>query len=190
MLPNSKARKNARPAVKSGSDLKIRSAAHMTNALAYIREFRFGSSDEILGRDQQKESIRRFAEENRMEIVAWFEDKADVQDVLSRPGIRAMLAYNGAFESILCERIWAISHSMEFLTPFLRELDRRGARLETVAPLWDCVSQQCRRRAKSLSTLPQIISPASISKTGGYHVARPAHLHFVHLVRRDFIPMR
>ncbi len=162
----------------------------MTNALAYIREFRFGISDEISACDQQKESIRRFAEENGMEIAAWFGDKADVQDVLSRPGIRAMLACDGAFESVICERIWAISHSREFLTPFLRELDRRGARLETVAPLWDCVSQQCRRRAKSLSILPQIISPAPNTKTGGYHVARPAHLHFAHLVRREFIPMR
>jgi len=143
-----------------------------------------------MARDRQIESIRQFAEDNEVEIKAWFEDKTELKDVLLRPGIHAMLAHDGAFQMVICERIWAISHSMEFLAPFLKELDRLGARLETVTPLWDRVSQQYRRRARFLPVRPRVPTLAPITKAGGYHVARPAHLHFAHLVRRDLMPMR
>jgi hypothetical protein len=162
----------------------------MANALAYISDFKFGKSDKIMARDRQIESIKRFAEENGIEIKAWFEDTAECKEVLSRPGIQSMLSYSGAFQMVICEHIWAFSQSLESLTPFLKELTSRGACLETATPSWDCISQQHRRWAKSLPARPQILSPASIGKPGDYHVAKPAHLYFAHLVRRDFITMR
>jgi DNA invertase Pin-like site-specific DNA recombinase len=160
----------------------------MAYALAYIRDFKLGNK--IIARDRQIESIKQFAEVNGIEINAWFEDTAECMDVLSRPGIQSMLNYGGAFPMVICERISALAPSLEMLAPFLKELESRGVRVETASPSWDCVSQQYRRRAKSLPARPRIPPPASIGSTGGHRVARPARLYFAHLVHRDFIPMR
>jgi hypothetical protein len=184
------ARKKSNPAVKSGLFRRNKRWRIMVNALAYTSDFKPGNSDRIDARDRQIENIKRFAEENDIEIVEWFEDAAESKDVLARPGIQSMLGYGGAFQIVICDRMLAIAQSLEILTPFLKELESRGARLEAATPSWDCVSQQCRRRAKSLPVRPQILTPTATGKSGGYRAARPAHLYFAHLVRRDFVPMR
>jgi hypothetical protein len=157
----------------------------MTNAVAYVRDFTLGNAGEILTRDRQVELIRYFAEDYRIEIVGWFEDSAEDSPILSRPGIQAMLACRNPYQSLICERFWAISKSMKRLAPFLEELDRRGIHFEAVTPLWDCVSQQCRRYVKSLPIQPSIHSPAMAA-----HVAKPAHFYFERMVHRIQTLMR
>jgi hypothetical protein len=120
--------------------------------------------------------------------VGWFEDNTDMKEVLARPGIQALLAYRGPFQSLICERFWAVSRSRKYLRPFLEELDRRGIQFETVTPLGDSISQP--RREKPAPIRPQVPSPAPIDKTAGYHVAKPDHLHFERMVHRFYIPMR
>ncbi len=157
----------------------------MARAIAYVRDIVLGRSDEVLARAGQTGLIKQFAADNEVEVVAWFEDEAcDDLNVLDRPGLRALLAYDKPYDKILCERSWALSRSMTALEPFFKELERRGGvQFESATSAWDRVSQQCRRRSRSLPPLPKAIWLQDKSKEPPhYHVAKPARLNFVNLV--------
>jgi len=151
-------------------------------AVAYTSEI-VAPNGGVIHPDMQMESIRRYAAENSIEIVAWFSDGTREENPLKRPGVQALLACTQPFDLVLCERVWAISRSMAVLEPFFKELDRRSAGFVSAASMWDCVSQQCRRRSKSLPVLPRVTElPGEAGGPGRYRVARPACLNFVHLV--------
>ena len=113
-------------------------------AMAYASDIVLGQTGEVIGRREQKELIRRYAEENGIEIVAWFEDEIYEEDVLARPGIRRLLASDNGCDCLLVERVWCLSRSPNEVRRFLKELDRQGARLESATVLWDCTSQMAR----------------------------------------------
>ena len=154
----------------------------MTRAIAYVRDFALGRTGE-LKRSRQVELIKQFAADHEVEIVAWFADEASSEDVLNRPGIHALLAYPGPYDRVICERVWALSRSMAALEPFWEELARRGVEFESATSTWDCVSQQCRRRSKSLPALPRALRmPEEIEGSRRFRVAKPVRLNFVNLV--------
>jgi DNA invertase Pin-like site-specific DNA recombinase len=113
-------------------------------AVAYVSDVILGRTGEVIGRDVQRAAIRRYAEENGIEIIAWFEDEAYNADVLSRGGIRELLVCAKAGDRVLVERVWALSRSWSVLERLLEELRRRGLRLESATLLWDCTSQRAR----------------------------------------------
>jgi DNA invertase Pin-like site-specific DNA recombinase len=155
----------------------------MINAVAYTRDIALAQTGEIIHSSSQVEQIKNFAAENGMEIIAWFTDGVSEADLLKRPGIQALLAYDQPYSRLVCERVWALSRSMAVLEPFIKELDQRGVRLESATPMWDYVSQQCRRRSKSMPFLPPASEfPDDVEIRGRYRVAKPAQLNFVHLV--------
>lgn len=152
-------------------------------AIAYASDIILGCTGEIIKRSCQVELIRQYAADNDIEIVGWFEDEMYNEDVIMRPGIQALLAFDQPCDLILCERVWALSRSMAVLEPFFKELDRRGLGFESATTMWDCVSQRCRRRfspalREHWSALPEVTP----GEGGRVHVERPAHLHFAHLL--------
>lgn len=150
----------------------------MASAVAYIKSSISAPNGEVIGRDRQVERIRQFAEENALEVIAWFEDgDCPGQDVLDRPGIRALLAFAQPYDLVICDRFGALARSMADLKPFFRALEGRGAMLEAATPMWDCLSQQCRRRSNSVPVLP-LPGESSVR----YRVTKPVRLNFVHLV--------
>lgn len=152
----------------------------MKQAIAYTREITLAESGETIHRSRQEERIKAFAAENGLEIVAWFTDEAKEDDLLNRPGIQALLASCRSCGVVVCERAWVLARSIAALKPFFRELDRRGMEFECAELMWDRVSQQCRRRSGSLP----VVMPQGW-RAGGkrrYRVAKPARLHFVHIV--------
>ena len=155
----------------------------MTRAVAYVKDIVLGREGEVLKRACQTELIKQFAAANEIEIDAWFEDAACSEDILKRPGIQALLAYPKPFDLVICERPRALARSVAALAPFLQELDRRGVGLESATPAWDCLSQQCRRRSRSLPILPRSAQlPHTIGGHARYRVAKPARLNFADLV--------
>jgi DNA invertase Pin-like site-specific DNA recombinase len=154
----------------------------MKKAIAYTSDIILGRTGEVIKRTYQAELIQRYAAENGVEIVAWFEDEMYDEDVLTRPGIQAMLSCKEGYDMVLCERVWAFSRSMTVLEPLFRELERRDVKLESATTMWDCVSQKCRRRFDPL--LPQV-HPAgpAVVRAKAVHVHRPAHMHFTKLVK-------
>lgn len=159
----------------------------MKKAIAYVSDVILGRTGEVISRDHQKEMINRYAAENGIEVVAWFEDEAYSEDILSRPGVRQLLACDQDCDGILVERVWAFSRSWSLLKPFLADLKEDGQQLKSATQLWDCVSQQTRDFYCGRSLKPL---PASCSVAGGAtskkraRVAKPARAHFAGLVGR------
>jgi hypothetical protein len=152
-------------------------------AIAYISDIILGRTGEVISRSYQADLINKHASENDIEILAWFEDEAYNEDVLSRPGIRGLLAFGRPYDLVLCERVWALSRSTTVLESFFEELENRRVKFEAATTMWDCVSQKCRRRFSPLRTpAPLPALPAANSKENRAHVRRPAHMHFTSLV--------
>jgi DNA invertase Pin-like site-specific DNA recombinase len=157
----------------------------MKRAIAYVSDIILGRTGEVIKRSCQVELIAQYAADNDTEIIGWFEDEMYNEDVLMRPGIRALLSCDKPYDLVICERVWALSRSMAALEPFFKELDRRGVKLESATMMWDCVSQQCRRRFRGPARAKSRPAPAVAKSREAEHasVARPAHLHFAHLVK-------
>ena len=156
----------------------------MLRAIAYTTEVIPARPGKGIPRSSQMESIRQFAAASEIEVIAWFEDEAAEKDILKRPGVQAILAYDQPCDILLCERVRAFAGSMAGLNPFLEELKKRGLRLEPAASMWDCVSQQLRRRSRAWPVLPPFRIENEAATAGWYRVARPARLNFVNLVHR------
>jgi len=145
----------------------------MIKAIAYVNDPVFGPQGDALGVGRQTEAIKKYAADNGLEIIAWFEDQAPHNDVLTRPGIRRLLAFDQPYERIICAQIKAVSNSLAGLRPFFEELDLRGVRLDPAVSQWDLVSQLSRRRFGSLPYQPR---PRLMR--GRYRVKKPAHMYF------------
>jgi len=157
----------------------------MKKAIAYVNDIILGRTGEVINRSCQVELIAQYAADNEIEIIGWFEDEMYNESVLDRPGIKALLACGNPYDLVLCERVWALSRSMGALEPFFKELDKRGVKLESATTMWDCVSQQCRRRFRGApKTSPRQPKPVVENRAVDRpRVARPSRLHFEHLVK-------
>jgi len=155
----------------------------MARAIAYVSQLTLRHGGETLTRSRQIETISRFASEHQVEIAAWFEDETHTDPVLMRPGIQALLAYGEPYDLVICERVWALSRSIQALEPFLAELSRRGVGFDCAASMWDLASQQCRRRSRNLPLIPAVLQhPAIVEPVSRVRIAKPARLNFEHLV--------
>jgi hypothetical protein len=155
--------------------------------IAYVSDIVLGSTGEVIRRETQKEAIRRHAEENGYEVVACFEDDVYAEDVITRPGIQRLLAFDEPYDCLLVERVWCFSRSWSPLEPFFKEIQRRGHKIESAVCLWDCVSQRARhyfregRRTPAAALQPAPVACAAPQRA---RVSEPPRLHFVPLRRR------
>lgn len=148
-------------------------------AIAYTSDVILGRTGEVISRKYQKELIRQFAENNNLEIVAWFEDERYEEDILARPGIQRMLAYDGPCEVFLVERVWALSRKMATLTGFFKLLAQKKIRLETATYLWDCTSQMVRRQLSAGTAPAKVMEPVMVTKEPRkVAIRRPERFHF------------
>jgi DNA invertase Pin-like site-specific DNA recombinase len=152
----------------------------MKKAIAYTSDIILGRTGEVISREYQKEMISKFAEEKGLEIVAWFEDEVYEEDVLARPGIQKMLAYDGPCEVFLVERVWALSRKMATLNGFLKVLGQKKLAMETATYLWDCTSQMVRRQVNTGTAAPaKVVIPATVVKEPRKAaIRRPERFHF------------
>ena len=155
-------------------------------AIAYVSDIVLGQSGEVISRQAQRESLRRHAAENGIEIVAYYEDEVYSEDVLSRPGIQKLLACEECYDDVLVDRVWSLSRQWSTLVVFLKEIQRRGKRVESAACLWDCVSQQARHyfRPGYKPLGGAVCSPAVLEQAQPVAVHKPSRLNFVFLKRR------
>ena len=157
----------------------------MRKALAYVSDIILGRTGEVIKRSCQVELIAQYASDSGIDIIGWFEDEMYIEDVLIRPGVKALLAYDKSYDVVLCERVWALSRSMAALEPFFKELDRRGVGFEAATTMWDCVSQKCRHRFSPPRAQTQATQLVEVHEENvKSHIPRPAHLHFEYLAAK------
>jgi len=118
----------------------------MKKAIAYTSDVILMRTKEVISRETQKELIKKYAAENGIEVVGWFEDEVYDENVLKRPGAQKMLGAIDGCDTVLVERVWSLSRNMATLEKLYAELERKGVRLEAASTLWDIVSQKCRHR--------------------------------------------
>ena len=149
-------------------------------AIAYTSDIILGRTGEVINRAYQKELIRQFAEDNNIEVVAWFEDEVYDEDILTRPGIQKMLAYEKPYDIFLVERVWALNRKMTTLAGFLKVLAQKKVTLATATYLWDCTSQMVRRQAAEKTTVPaKVIEPVMVAEEPHKAaVKKPEKFHF------------
>jgi hypothetical protein len=144
---------------------KERSDAPKKKAVAYTSDIIVARTREVINRAGQKSLITRFAEENGIEVVAWFEDEVYDEDVFTRPGIQKMLSYKKPYDIFLVERVWALSRKMFILTGFFNVLGQKKVRLHIATLLWDCTSQMVRRLLAGKGVVPaKVVEPAMAGK--------------------------
>jgi tRNA(Ile)-lysidine synthase TilS/MesJ len=132
-------------------------------AIAYTSDIILGNTGEIIEREFQRKRIEAYAEENEIEIVAWFEDATYTENLFTRPKVKEMLTYTEPYELVLVERTWAISRKWKEVRTLLRILEIKNVQMEAATTLWDCVSQMTRnyyRPARRKVELPVCVVDA------------------------------
>lgn len=154
-------------------------------AIAYVSDIILGRTGEVISKAYQKEEIEKYARENGIEIIKWFEEDIYNEDVISRPAVQDILAFDNEYDVILVERIWAFSRRWQTLSSLFAELDRRGVKVECATLMWDCVSQMARRRYSEGSC--KNIKPRELvtrDEVPAVKIRKPEKLHFTELVTK------
>ena len=152
-------------------------------AIAYVSDVIIGRTGEVISRDFQKEGIRLYAADKGIEVVGWFEDSAYKEDVMVRPGIMAMLQYEGQYDMVLVERVWCFARKLSALEGIFRAFDRKKVKLQAATVLWDCVSQQVRRRFEPNLGRPHMAGPIVVrGQKEEVSVRKPEKVRFPQIV--------
>jgi DNA invertase Pin-like site-specific DNA recombinase len=121
-------------------------ANQKSTAIVYVCTIPVAGTDMVISKEDQLARIKKYAEKENIEIAAVIEDDNFSKDFANRPGIQKVLNYDGRYDILLVERIWALGRRMRELVPFMEGLEKRGIELRASSCLWDCVSQQVRHR--------------------------------------------
>ena len=156
-----------------------------TKAVCYLSDIILGQTGTVISRDDQRTRIIEHAEKNGIEIVGFYEDEKFDENVLSRPGVQAMLLDERPYDFILVESVWAFSRNWSMLEKLLVILTLKSATLETVRTMWDCTSQRSRDYFRG-RTLPRTSEKSPDAGVFGKerkpaHIKMPAKLNFVFL---------
>ncbi|EKD52357.1 MAG: hypothetical protein ACD_62C00045G0002 [uncultured bacterium] len=158
-------------------------------AITYVSDIILGRTGSIIDRKYQRNMIREYAQNNNIEIVAWFEDEIYSEDLIMRPGIQQLLGYEEKYDLLLVERVWALSRQLPQLEPFFKEMDRKSVSLKCSTTMWDCVSQQCRRRFDSslfkpdVSQIKKEFECVQEKETESVTIKKPSQLFFLNLIK-------
>jgi DNA invertase Pin-like site-specific DNA recombinase len=148
-------------------------------AIAYTADITLGRSGEVITRAAQKETIEKYARENHIEIVAWFEDEGASEDIGSRQGVQKMLAQATSCDTILVERVWSLSRNWPRLREFVTQCKARNLQVTATTTLWDCVSQMCRNEVRPEPVRLMPARPVVYVEATVKSVHRPKRLHFL-----------
>ena len=118
----------------------------MKRAIGYVCDIPVRDSDLVITKEDQRIRILKYAEKENLELISIYEDDCYTRDCMSRPGVKKLCECNENFDLVLVERVWAFGRKMNEIEPFLNWLDSKKVPLVCTSYLWDCVSQQVRRR--------------------------------------------
>ena len=120
----------------------------LKKAIGYVCDIPILRTDEVIGKEDQKARILKYAQKENLEIICIFEDEEYTKDFMNRPGVKDILEYTGDFDVLLVERAWCMTRKIKEIKPLLEKLDARKIQLVATSYLWDCVSQHIRHRGR------------------------------------------
>ena len=113
-------------------------------AIGYVCDIPIPKTDMVIGKDDQRARILKYAQQEGIELVSIYDDEEWTENFLTRPGVMRLLACKEDMDLVLVERVWCLSRRMTDLKEFTEKLDTKGWELLTSSYLWDCVSQHVR----------------------------------------------
>jgi DNA invertase Pin-like site-specific DNA recombinase len=153
-------------------------------AIVYVSDVILGQTGEVISCEEQLARVTAHAQEHGIEVVATYRDEVYAEDPSERPGLKAMCVCKSDADTVLVDRVWAISRDWRVVRPLLQGMKDCGVKLECATVMWDCVSQMSRNffRAKPVELRPALCALAASEPA--HAAARPAELHFAGLRRR------
>jgi DNA invertase Pin-like site-specific DNA recombinase len=125
-------------------------------AVGYVCDIPIPGTNQVIGKEDQRLRIMKYAEKENLNLVGIFEDEAGAEHFTERPGVKKLRAFQEPFDLLVVERVWSLSRKRKDLEPFLKEMDRKGVELVASSYLWDCISQQIRHRYAGGNTAKKI----------------------------------
>jgi DNA invertase Pin-like site-specific DNA recombinase len=117
----------------------------MKKAIAYVNDIRLDYCNDTIECDEQCERIKKFCEEEDIELVEVVKEIDPESGLLDRSGIRYLLGKCRKVDWVIVERPWCLARRSSVLDDFLEKLDEVGVKLVCATHLWDCASQYIRR---------------------------------------------
>jgi hypothetical protein len=129
-------------------------------AIAYTVEIVLGNTGLVIEPAFQRQRIERYAKENDITVVAWFEEEGRHEDLFARPKIKELTEYKEPYDLVLVERTWAISRRWREIKALMKVLEDKHAKLEATTKLWDCISQMARAYYRPIRQAGETLSCA------------------------------
>jgi DNA invertase Pin-like site-specific DNA recombinase len=139
-------------------------------AVGYVCEIPIPGAEMVISRETQMASIREFAKREHIQLVAVVGD-AFSPNFIERTGVKDLLKSAGKVDAVLVDRVWVFSRKMAELKPFLEQIEAKDARLVSASCLWDCVSQQVRRRYNTLAEKQRAAARAKAAAQSHFQAA-------------------
>ncbi len=138
----------------------------LKRAIGYVCDIPVTGTNMIIGKEDQRMRLIKYAEKENIELVHIFEDNAYTEDFMNRPGLQKVLTMLHEYDTVLVERAWVLTTRKKDLMPFLEMIESKQTRLVATAYLWDCLHQILRRRyADTLG-----FKPAGIMEKTRYNI--------------------
>lgn len=117
----------------------------MKKAIAYVNDIRLDYCNGNIECDEQCERIKKYCEDEGIDLVEVVKEIDPDSDLLDRSGIRYLLGKCRKVDQVIVERPWCLARRSSTLDDFLEKLDDSGVKLVCATHLWDCASQYVRR---------------------------------------------
>jgi len=135
-------------------------------AIGYICDIPVTGTDMIIGKEDQRARLLKYAARENIELVHVVEDDAYTGDFMNRPGVQKVLALLEQHDTVLVERAWVLTRKRKDLMPFLKKIEPRHIKLVATTYLWDYLHQMLRRRNRDTATF----KPAGVTENTRHNI--------------------
>ncbi|TFG93881.1 MAG: recombinase family protein [Syntrophobacterales bacterium] len=118
-------------------------------AIGYVCDVPVTGTNMIIGKEDQRARLLKYAKKENIELVNIFEDDAYTRDFMNRPGVQKVLTMLEQYDTVLVERAWVLTRERKDLVPFLEKIEPKQIKLVATTYLWDYLHQELRRRYRN-----------------------------------------
>jgi DNA invertase Pin-like site-specific DNA recombinase len=135
-------------------------------AIGYVCDVPVTGTNMIIGKEDQRARLRKYAEKENIELVHIVEDDECTRDFMNRPGMQKALGLLQQHDTLLVERAWVLTRKRKDLVPLLEKIEHKQIEFVATTYLWDYLHQMLRRRYENTAAL----KPAGIMKNTRHNI--------------------